>query len=114
MASTQVAWEEIRELDHGPEKFFVHGELRPQGWAFSDRSSFECKYYDLPSEPDLVVVAERGRTAAEDKRHLWLKLIDFAPEALKLGARRNGRPVQGVRVRYFKQDSARPPPYQHS
>lgn len=107
-AVAQVAWEEVRELDRCPEKFFVHAEKIQQGWTFCDRSSFECRYYDLPSEPDLVVVAEHGLAVAEDEQHQWLELSDLAPDTLKLRARRNRRLVRRVRVRYPKQDTAPP------
>jgi hypothetical protein len=58
----RICWEELREIDDGhSELFFMIAEQTPAGWAFSERSSWEVRWYSVLSTPDLLSkVAELG------------------------------------------------------
>ena len=49
----RVEWREIRDQ----EPYLVIADLTPKGWEFWDRSSWEVRWYQMTSTPQLIAKA---------------------------------------------------------
>ena len=105
-------WAEMRERDGARELFLVVAEDPRDGWQFSDRSTWESKYYNLEQDQGLIAIAEHAKRLAaakgppaknrEDSKTITLadelRVASLDPDFLKVHARSNRKHVAHLRA----------------
>jgi len=59
-----IEWVESRRVDdEGGELFFVEATESGRGWSFRERSTWESRWYESPSNSYLLLVADQAKQA---------------------------------------------------
>ena len=95
----KIDWAEMRRRSDQTELYFVEATEHADGWAFRECSTWEIRWFAVPTSERLVMIAERGKSSVlrgtlRSDGDIYLRAIDVG---LWCGTK-NEYPVLGLGV----------------